>query len=115
MAEFKDRLKEVLKIKGIKPAELSKLTNIPKSSISRYLSGGYRANQKNVYIISKALNINPLYIMGVSDDISMPNLKQTKNQESMIKTEILSIIENLSDEQLYKVKKFINDFIINDT
>ena len=115
MAEFKDRLKEILQLKGIKAADLSKMTEIPKSSISRYLSGDYKANQKNVYIISKALNINPLYIMGVSNDITMPNLKSPSTQESIIKIEVLALVNSLNDEQLFKLKKFIEDFIINDS
>lgn len=115
MAEFKDRLKEILQLKGIKAADLSKMTEIPKSSISRYLSGDYKANQRNVYLISKALNINPLYIMGISDDINMPNLKSLAAKESITKIEVLALINSLNEEQLNKVKKFINDFIINDS
>ena len=43
------RIAEALKIKGMKQYELCKLANVPKSSLSLYLSGAYEPKQDRVY------------------------------------------------------------------
>lgn len=64
-----DRIKEGLKLRGMKQSELSKKTGISKSMISEYVKGRYEPKQNNVYSISRALNVNEMWLMGVSDDI----------------------------------------------
>lgn len=58
------RISEALKIKGMKQYELCKLANVPKSSLSLYLSGAYEPKQDRVYDIAKALNVNEAWLMG---------------------------------------------------
>ena len=59
-----DRIKKALKIKGMKQAELCKLANIPKSSLSQYLSGDFEPKQDRIYLMSKALNVSEAWLMG---------------------------------------------------
>jgi transcriptional regulator with XRE-family HTH domain len=58
-----NRLKKALEIREINQSELVKRTGIGKSSISTYLSGEYEPKQRNIYKISKALNINEAWLM----------------------------------------------------
>lgn len=58
------RIAMALKIKGMKQYELCKLANVPKSSLSLYLSGAYEPKQDRVYDIAKALNVNEAWLMG---------------------------------------------------
>ena len=58
------RIAEALKIKGMKQYELCKLANVPKSSLSLYLSGAYEPKQDRVYDMAKALNVNEAWLMG---------------------------------------------------
>ena len=58
------RIKKALKIKGMKQAELCKLANIPKSSLSQYLSGDFEPKQDRIYLIAKALNVSEAWLMG---------------------------------------------------
>ena len=51
MATIADRIKEGLKLRNMKQADLVKLTGIGKSSISTYLTGAYEPKQKNIYKI----------------------------------------------------------------
>lgn len=69
MKEFRDRLKEAMRIRGINQSELCDLTKIPKSSLSLYISGAYKPKQERTYQIAKALRTTPEYLMGISDDI----------------------------------------------
>ena len=58
------RIAEALRIKGMKQYELCKLANVPKSSLSLYLSGAYEPKQDRVYDMAKALNVNEAWLMG---------------------------------------------------
>lgn len=61
---FAERFSEALRIRDKKPAELSKITDIPESAISNYRNGNYEAKQERVYILSNALNVSPAWLMG---------------------------------------------------
>lgn len=69
--EIKDRLIQVLREKNITPKELSEKTGIPKSSISQYMSGYAKPKQDRIYLISKALDINPTWLLGYDVDINI--------------------------------------------
>lgn len=66
---FQNRLEKALKIRNIKPVELHEKTGISESLLSKYLSGNAIARQRKISLISDALNINPIWLMGY--DISM--------------------------------------------
>ena len=68
MAEFKDRLEEALSLRGMKPSELAKKTGIGEGAISQYRKGAYKASQRNLEKISKALDFSIPWLMGISDD-----------------------------------------------
>ena len=58
------RIKKALQLKGMKQSELCKLANIPKSSLSQYLSGDFEPKQDRIYLIAKALNVSEAWLMG---------------------------------------------------
>ena len=58
------RIKKALKIKGMRQAELCKLANIPKSSLSQYLNGDFEPKQDRIYLIAQALNVSEAWLMG---------------------------------------------------
>lgn len=66
---FQNRLEKALRIRNIKPVELHEKTGISESLLSKYLSGNATARQKKISLISDALNVNPVWLMGY--DISM--------------------------------------------
>ena len=61
---FAARLVEGLDTAGMTAADLSRKTKIPEGTISCYKSGKYEAKQDKVYIIAKALNVDPSWLMG---------------------------------------------------
>jgi transcriptional regulator with XRE-family HTH domain len=58
------RIADALNIKGIRQADLCKLANVPKSSLSLYLSGAYEPKQDRIYDMAKALNVSEAWLMG---------------------------------------------------
>lgn len=68
---FQNRLATALRIRNMKPVELHEKTDISESLISKYLSGNAIARQRKLSILSEALNVNPVWLMGY--DIPMEN------------------------------------------
>ena len=97
---FNDKLKNVLSLRKMKPIELSRLSNINKGDISRYLKGEVNPKIDKVYRIAKALNVNPLYLVDLSDEMELKIDLVTliKNKIDLIENEEkLKLIDNYID------------------
>lgn len=62
---FSNRLNTAMRIRNIKPIELSEKTGIDKSKISSYMSDRYKAKQDGVYLLAQALSVNEAWLMGL--------------------------------------------------
>ncbi len=83
---FAKRLSYMLEVRNMKPMDLCELTGVSKSAISSYLSGRFKPKQQRLYKLSKALNCDPAFLMGIN--INPPecsSLKLTAEEEKMIK------------------------------
>ena len=58
IATFAQRLRSGLDVRQMTQSELSKLSRISKSSISRYLKGDWEGKQSAVYALSNALDVS---------------------------------------------------------
>lgn len=72
MADFKERLEQALEMRNMKPSDLAKKTGIGEGAISQYRKGAYKASQRNLEKISKALNFSIPWLMGLTDEPSRP-------------------------------------------
>lgn len=91
---FSNRLNTALKIRDMKPIELSEKTGIDKSKISSYMSGRYKAKQDGVYLLAHALNVNEAWLMGL--DVPMERELNTKKDElgnSVVPINILGTVK----------------------
>lgn len=66
MANFASRLKDIMDMKGITQLWLSKRTNIPEATISRYVCGIHTPKIDNATRIANALNVSVDYLTGTS-------------------------------------------------
>lgn len=73
-ASCADRIKTALSIRGMKQSDLCRLTKIPKSALSQYISGAYDPKQDRIYLISRALNVSEAWLMGL--DVPMEREKE---------------------------------------
>ena len=78
MDTISNRLKQALKMRNMKQADLVALTGIGKSSISTYISGEYEPKQKNLYRLAKALEVNEAWLMGYDVDMEPSENKNNK-------------------------------------
>lgn len=69
------RISTALTIRGMRQSELCKLANVPKSSLSLYLSGAYEPKQDRIYDMARVLNVNEAWLMGY--DVPMERQKES--------------------------------------
>lgn len=58
------RIEQALTIRGLKQSDLCRLANVPKGSLSLYLSGAYEPKQDRIFDMAKALNVSEAWLMG---------------------------------------------------
>ena len=64
LATIAERIKQGLEMTGKKQADLERATGISKGALSSYLKGKYEPKQANIFLISKALGVDPAWLMG---------------------------------------------------
>lgn len=105
------RIAEALKIKGLKQAELCKIANVPKSSLSLYLSGAYEPKQDRVYDMAKALNVSEAWLMGYDVPMERQDRKKTVPPEEPKLTEgeamLLDIFRRVPEDKQELVLQMI--------
>lgn len=79
MSKFCERLKECMERLDIKPSELSALTGINKSSISRYLKGDYVPKQLKITALADALHVDPGWLFTGVKQEKAPDYSNLKN------------------------------------
>lgn len=96
------RLRKALSIRNMKQTELSEKTRIPKSAISHYLRGSFVPKQDRAFIIAKALDVNPAWLMGFDVDMVAPESTPApkEDQLSKAKRELIEQIKTLPEEKI---------------
>lgn len=114
---FAQRLSIALSTRNMKPIELASKSGIDKAAISQYLSGKYKAKQDNIFALSKALNINPEWLMGY--DVPMEkNLPysaiydfSTESDKKILNAAIVYAIQNNLSKNEIQNNDYIKDCI----
>lgn len=78
------RLQEAMNIRGLKQVDLVERTQIPKGSISQYVSGFVEPKSDRIYLLANALSVNPVWLMGIDAPMDAPIVKPTKNETTII-------------------------------
>lgn len=63
MTDFGFRLRTAMQMKGLNASELSRLSGVGKNLISYYLNGKYLAKQDKVFLLARALDVDPGWLM----------------------------------------------------
>lgn len=93
MAAISDRLKEAMKVKGLKQVDIIRLSEpvgekygikLGKSHISQYLSGKSEPRVDILKVLAETLNVNQLWLQGeeVPMEAEMSNVRITENKSS---------------------------------
>lgn len=105
-----NRLRKALNIRGMRQSDLCRITKIPKSAISQYLSGDFEPKQDRIYIISKALDVSEAWLIGYD----VPMEREIKNPPPLTYEElnegekaILDLFNKVPEEQQKLVLQMI--------
>ena len=103
VAEFKDRLKEVLDKRGLRAVDLMDMTGVPKSAISFYLAGKSKPKADRIYIIAQALDISEAWLLGY--DVPMARSLESKRNDQLAKL----VVRLRNDDKLYNLVVMLAD------
>ena len=74
MESISARLQRAMSIRNLKQIDLVEKTQIPKASISQYISGYAEPKSDRIYLLAKALDVNPVWLAGF--DVPMDDIVQ---------------------------------------
>ena len=93
--EFGDRLRKAIADKGISASELSRMSGVGKSDISYYLSGRYLPKQDKCYMMARALDVNPGWLMTGIEQKTTEELREVPVKDTQ---ELVKLIQAMSIE-----------------
>ncbi len=107
-AEFKDRLKYAMDIRGIRAVDIVENTDIPKGAVSYYLSGKSQPKSDRLYVLAKYLSVSEAWLLGY--DVPMTRSAEQKKNDDLVKIiaqmrkdskffDIVSMLAELPTEQ----------------
>lgn len=110
--KFRDRLIEEMHSKNLTQVELCEKTKIPKSAMSQYVNGKITPKTDRLYLLAKALSVNPSWLMGldVSKDMeidSMTNEAIDLVADTYSIEEIEKAIDTLNTGELKRLSAYI--------
>ena len=106
MNDFQYRLQKALSASRMTAKELSEKTGISEANISNYINGKYVAKQDKCFLIAKALNVDPGWLMTGNEPRSFePNLQRfaEKGKTDDIRL-LIRGLNKLSPEQVEQAK-----------
>ncbi len=96
MPEFKERLDEAMRIRDISAAELSRISKVNEGAISQYRAGKYKASQRSLDKLARALNVSIPWLMGadvpMTDEPSAPSLPSPTITEDTVTFPIVTSV-----------------------
>ena len=95
------RIKKALSIRNMKQSELCEKTKISKSVLSEYISGVYEPKQDRVFLISQALNVDPVWLMGFDVPMEPDNKKISPDELQLTEGEkqVLELFRAIPEDQ----------------
>lgn len=117
--EIKDRLREVMEVRGLRAVDLVERTGIPKGTISYYLSGHTQPKADRLYLLAKALDVSETWLLGY--DVAMHRTDKQKKTDQLAKLigklrtdadfhETVAALADLTETQYRGVKQLLDAF-----
>lgn len=72
-----ERLKKLMASRNIRQVDIVERTGIGKSAVSQYVSGKVVPKQDKLYLLAKALNVSPTWLMGYDVPMSWGDNRET--------------------------------------
>lgn len=110
---FAKRLQEMLDYRGVNCSQLSKMSGVSRSNISRYLQMTYAPKIENAMKIAEALNVDFEWLIG-TNEIKFDQVRAEEEAKKKLEKELLTdnyiFVGDLSDEQKRLMKQLVNQY-----
>lgn len=115
---YAERIKYAMKVRGISQKELVDKTGLNKGTISSYLNDKYNPKQNAIFLISKALDVSEVWLMGLTDDMEVPQSRKVylwlndviENNDTQI-INIISKLSKLERSELLMIESIIDTYL----
>lgn len=107
--EIKERLKQAIKMRGMKQAELADKTGIDKGQISSYLSGKYKPKQENLSLLAAALDVSEYWLMGFDMPMEREGSGEAVEQRHRFEAYAKQMYEMREPEKVLKMYKQLTE------
>ena len=81
--EFRERLKSIMELRGVRAVDIVENTDIPKGAISYYISGKSQPKADRLYILAKYFNVSEAWLLGY--DVPMDRTAEQKKNDDLVK------------------------------
>lgn len=104
------RIRKALSDNNMKAQELSDRSGVGKASISQYVNGSHQPSNIAASKIGKVLNVNPLWLMGLDDDMS-PEQNVNIPEYIVGSVEVMDLYSKITPEQRIAVLNLLRSFV----
>lgn len=101
------RIQKALCVRNMKQSELSKLANIPKSSLSLYIKCAYEPKQNKIYAMAEVLGVSDTWLMGYDVPMERNNITSTELTER--EKSMLKIFRRIPEKQQTILMQMLRD------
>lgn len=110
------RIRKALSIRNMKQSELCQRTKIASSAMSEYLSGKYEPKQDKIYLMSEALNVDPVWLMGFDVPMEKDDKKRSPHEPTLTEGEklVLELFRQIPVDQQPMVLAMIRAALCTD-
>ena len=93
----------------MKQSDLCRLTKIPKSALSQYISGAFEPKQDRIYLMAQALNVSEAWLMGLDVPMERQVKKASPSEADLSEGEkmLLELFRRVPEEQQTLVLQMI--------
>lgn len=107
------RIKIALDIRRMKQCELCERANIPKSSLSLYLSEAYEPKQDRIYSMAKVLDVSEAWLMGYNvpmerERVRVPEENSVTQSEQLLLDLFRKVPEDKQEMVLQMIRIALN-------
>lgn len=111
------RLQKAMSLRNMRQVDLVEKTNIKKSSINQYVSGLVEPKSDRIYLLAKALDVNPVWLSGFDVPMESSATYNKKSADLLMDSyedkptrQVIEIMNQLDDkgkEQVLQYATFI--------
>jgi len=95
---FAQRFQRCLALRNIKPIEVAIGCHVSKGCISQYMHGVRVPKRQTIEKFASFLKVNPLYLMGLSNDVIAPAIRVVPDEDMDERKELTNELINISSK-----------------